>query len=66
MTTVSWTIPNRPQAFSYLLKEDTFYLLKEDGGKLIIGQQDWSNRAVVAQPTYYDRTPISSALINNY
>jgi len=47
MTTVDWTIPNRPQAFSFLLKEDFFFLLLEDDGRIIIGSSTWGDRAVI-------------------
>jgi hypothetical protein len=46
--TVSWTIPNRPEPFSFLLKEDFFFLLLEGGGndddRIIINVSSWSDR----------------------
>lgn len=51
MATVTWTIPNRPEPISFLLKEDFFFLLLEGGGnddgRIIINVSSWSDRTVV-------------------
>ena len=65
MTTVTWTIIDRISAYSYLLKEDTYFLLLENGGKIIISSVDWSSRTVPSA-TWTNRTAIDSALSGNY
>lgn len=53
---VTWIIPDRPKAYSFLLKEDTFFLLLETGDKIIIDSTDWSNRNQISAPTWGPRT----------
>lgn len=63
---VTWILPDRPQAYDFLLKQDSFFLLLETGDKIIIGEVDWTGRTVIAEPTWTNRTPITPDLFHNY
>jgi hypothetical protein len=39
----TWANAVKQLLFGYLLKEDGYYLLLEDGGKIILWDNDWDN-----------------------
>ena len=60
MSTVTWTIRNRPESKSLLQQEDKFYILLESGFRIIIQSTSYTDRTGVSAD-YTDRTGINAS-----
>lgn len=63
MSTVTWANRNKPGYRDYLQQEDKFYLLLEDGFRIILRQTDWGNRTVPST-TWSNRSQPSATWTN--